>query len=113
MTSAASEEFDLVVRGGTALTADPARPQIDDAVIGIRDGRLAIVAAASAVGALSASRTIDASGLAITPGLINVRTPSILGMVRGVAEDSGFAPPYTPGPPHGHEVTPDEARALA
>lgn len=113
MTSAASEEFDLVVRGGTALTADPARPQIDDAVIGIRDGRLAIVAAASEVGDLSASRTIDASGFVITPGLINVHTHTILCMVRGVAEDMGFAPAYTPGVPHGHEVTPDEARALA
>jgi 5-methylthioadenosine/S-adenosylhomocysteine deaminase len=34
-------------------------------------------------------------------------------MVRGVAEDLGFAPAYTPGIPHGHDVTPDEAYALA
>ena len=33
-------------------------------------------------------------------------------MVRGVAEDMGFAPAYTPGVPHGHDVTPDEAVAL-
>jgi 5-methylthioadenosine/S-adenosylhomocysteine deaminase len=49
----------------------------------------------------------------IIPGLVNVHTHTILTMVRGVAEDMGFAPAYTPGVPHGHEVTPDEAVALA
>ena len=34
---------------------------------------------------------------------------AILTMVRGVAEDLGFAPAYTPGIPQGHMVTPDEA----
>jgi 5-methylthioadenosine/S-adenosylhomocysteine deaminase len=47
------------------------------------------------------------------PGLVNVHTHAILSMVRGVAEDLGFAPAYTPGIPHGHDVTPDEAVALA
>ena len=44
---------------------------------------------------------------------MNVHTHTILTMVRGVAEDMGFAPAYTPGVPHGHEVTPQEAVALA
>ena len=48
-----------------------------------------------------------------TPGFVNVRTDAVLSMVRGVAEDMGFAPAYTPGVPHGHDVTPDEAVALA
>jgi 5-methylthioadenosine/S-adenosylhomocysteine deaminase len=42
-----------------------------------------------------------------------VHTHAILTMVRGVAEDLGFAPAYTPGIPHGHDVLPDEAVALA
>jgi 5-methylthioadenosine/S-adenosylhomocysteine deaminase len=49
----------------------------------------------------------------LTPGFVNVHTHAILSMVRGVAEDLGFAPAYTPGIPHGHDVTPDEAVALA
>jgi 5-methylthioadenosine/S-adenosylhomocysteine deaminase len=49
----------------------------------------------------------------VTPGFVNVHTHAILSMVRGVAEDLGFAPAYTPGIPHGHDVTPDEAHALS
>jgi 5-methylthioadenosine/S-adenosylhomocysteine deaminase len=104
---------DLLVRGATALTAETDRPVIEDAVIGIRGSRLVIVAPAAAAGAIAADRVIDASGFVVTPGFVNVHTHTILCMVRGVAEDLGFAPAYTPGIPHGHDVTPDEARALA
>lgn len=61
----------------------------------------------------TADRVIDASGLIAIPGLVNVHTHAILSMVRGVAEDMGFAPAYTPGVPQGHMVRPDEAVALA
>jgi 5-methylthioadenosine/S-adenosylhomocysteine deaminase len=111
---ATSDPLDLLVRGATVLTGDPRRPQIEDALIGIRGQRLALLAAASEVPAPPAARrSLDASGYVITPGLVNVHTHTILCMVRGVAEDMGFAPAYTPGVPHGHDVTPDEARALA
>ena len=111
---ATSEPYDLLVRGATALTGDAARPQIDDAVIGIRGSRLALVAAATEVTpGPAARRTLELPGHVITPGFVNVHTHTILCMVRGVAEDMGFAPAYTPGVPHGHDVTPDEARALA
>jgi 5-methylthioadenosine/S-adenosylhomocysteine deaminase len=112
--TAMSEPLDLLVRGATALTGDPARPQIDDAVIGVRGQRLALVAAAAEVSPPPAARrTIEAAGHVVTPGFVNVHTHTILCMVRGQAEDMGFAPAYTPGVPHGHDVTPDEALALA
>ena len=60
-----------------------------------------------------AARRIDGTGRVVTPGFVNVHTHAILTMVRGVAEDMGFAPAYTPGVPHGHDVTPEEAVALA
>lgn len=106
--------YDLLIRGATALTADPARPMVEDAVIGIRGQRLALVAAASEVaGPLDARRTLDARGFVVTPGFVNVHIHTILCMVRGEAEDMGFAPAYTPGVPHGHDVTREEAPALA
>ena len=52
-------------------------------------------------------------GRVITPGLVNVHTHANLSMVRGVAEDLGFAPAYTPGIPQGHMVREDEAYAIA
>lgn len=104
---------DLVLHGATALTADPETPLIDDAVIVVRAGRLSEVRPARAGAPPPARRTIDLTGHVVTPGFVNVHTHTILTMVRGVAEDMGFAPAYTPGVPHGHDVTPQEAVALA
>lgn len=66
---AAARPFDVVIRGGRLVdgTGAPSR----NADVGIRDGRIA------AVGALSdaaAGRVIDASGLVVTPGFIDVHT---------------------------------------
>ncbi|NBS12990.1 MAG: hypothetical protein EBS77_10080, partial [Gammaproteobacteria bacterium] len=56
---------------------------------------------------------LDWSQCLVLPGFVNVHTHTTLVMVRGEAEDMGFAPAYTPGVPHGHEVTVDEAIALS
>lgn len=108
-----SRPADLVLQGATALTADPDAPLIDDAVIVVRAGRLSEVRSAGDGPPPPADRTVDLRGHVVTPGFVNVHTHTILTMVRGVAEDMGFAPAYTPGVPHGHDVTPDEAVALA
>lgn len=106
--------FDLLVRNVTLITCDPDDRVIAGGALGVRAGRIAFVGAAGELPAdASAARTIDASGRVMTPGFINVHTHAILTMVRGVAEDLGFAPAYTPGIPHGHDVTPEEAIALA
>lgn len=106
--------YDLLLKGATLLTCDAADRVIKDGAIGIVGGRLAFVGPASELPAeAAATRVLDVSGRVITPGFVNVHTHAILSMVRGVAEDLGFAPAYTPGIPHGHDVTPDEAYALS
>jgi len=106
--------YDLVITGATVLTGAPASYAIDDAVIAISDGRFARIEAATRDAApLRARRSLHLPGRVVTPGLINVHTHANLSMVRGVAEDLGFAPAYTPGIPQGHMVTPDEAYAIA
>ena len=105
--------MDIVIEGATVLTAEPDRPVIEDGVVGISGSRLALVAARSDLQEVPrARRHFDARGRVVIPGFVNVHTHAILTMVRGVAEDMGFAPAYTPGVPHGHDVTPEEAVAL-
>lgn len=106
--------FDLLLTDLTVITVDPRMRVLHDAAIGVHDGRIAWLGAAAALPAGStATRSLALPGRVACPGFVNVHTHAILSMVRGVAEDLGFAPAYTPGIPHGHDVTPDEAVALA
>ena len=79
-------EYDLLIRGCTALTSDPAQPVIDDAVIGIQGDRLAVVARTSDVQALQANRVIDGRGHVATPGFVNVHR-----MAFGSSHDAALA----------------------
>ena len=106
--------YDILIRGATVLTADSELPIIEDAVIGIRDTRIALLDSAAACKQdLNGERVIEAAGRIVTPGFINVHTHTVLCLLRGVSEDMGFAPAYTEGVPHGHDITEEEAVALA
>ena len=105
--------FDLLIEGGTLLPHAFAEP-IADAALGITDGRFAYVGSRTGLPAgASATRRVTLRDHLLIPGLVNVHTHTILSMVRGVAEDLGFAPAYTPGIPQGHMVSEEEAVALA
>jgi 5-methylthioadenosine/S-adenosylhomocysteine deaminase len=113
MNASDTSPFDILIRGATALTADPNTPVIEDAVIGIRGDRLALVGRGAESASREARRTIAANGQVATPGLINVHTHAVLAFARGMTEDLGFAPAYTYGVPHACDVREDEAVALA
>ncbi|MFE6160694.1 amidohydrolase/deacetylase family metallohydrolase [Streptomyces sp. NPDC056486] len=63
------QRFDLVVSGG--LLADPLREAPEPGDIAVRDGRIAEIAAP---GTLFGDEQLDASGLLVTPGLIDLHT---------------------------------------
>jgi dihydropyrimidinase len=69
MSSTPAMTFDTLIAGGTVATVDG----VSEADIGIRDGRIAAVAAGLA-GNAAARREIDASGLLVLPGGIDVHT---------------------------------------
>jgi 5-methylthioadenosine/S-adenosylhomocysteine deaminase len=104
------QQLDYLLEDLTLISGVPAAPVLRHASIGIQGDRIAWVGTSEPP---LARKTLTLSGRVATPGLVNVHTHAILSMVRGVAEDLGFAPAYTPGIPHGHDVRPDEAVALA
>lgn len=104
---------DLLVAGATVLTSDPARPYLGKAWIEVAGGRIRAIRESAPDHVDARTHVVPGEGRVVTPGFVNVHTHAILSMVRGVAEDMGFAPAYTMGVPHGHDVRPDEAHALA
>lgn len=103
--------FDLVIEGVTLIPASFAAP-IENAVIGIAGNRFVHVGTSLPEGATAARRLSLPGHLAIA-GLVNTHLHSALVMVRGTAEDMGFAPSYTKGVPQAQMLTEGEAVALA
>jgi dihydropyrimidinase len=69
MSNTPARMFDTLIAGGTVATVDG----ISEADIGVSDGRIAAVGAGLA-GNVAATREIDASGLLVLPGGIDVHT---------------------------------------
>src|SRR5262245_57935607 len=63
-----AKEFDLLVRGGTV--ADGTGAALHEADIAVKDGKIAAVGKISG----SAAEEIDAKGLLVTPGFVDIHT---------------------------------------
>lgn len=107
------DEFDLLIINAEVIASAKPFVHFTRAMVGIHGARVSYVGPSLITDRVRAKAVFDAKGSLVIPGLVNVHTHTILTMVRGVAEDMGFAPAYTPGVPHGHDVLPHEAVALA
>lgn len=79
-----SDDFDIAITGGTLLTLSANMEIIEDAAIGIRNGRIALV---DKHRLLSAKKIIDAQGDLVLPGLVNTHTHLPMVCFRGMADD--------------------------
>lgn len=106
--------LDLVLLGATLLTGDREDPVISDGFIAMGGNRIAGIGRRGQLPHnYAAAETIELPGRLIIPGYVNVHTHAVLSLMRGIAIDMGFAPAYTRGVPHGHDILEDEAVALA
>ena len=88
MTQANKEQVDLIVAGGTIVTMDSQRRLIENGSIAIKGGRIvAIGERRDITKKYQAAQTINASGKAVIPGLINTHTHIPMTLFRGIADD--------------------------
>jgi N-acyl-D-aspartate/D-glutamate deacylase len=64
--------LDVVVRGGTVVDGTGAAPRSAD--VGVRDGRIVAIAEPGALAHETAVRAIDADGLVVAPGFVDIHT---------------------------------------
>ncbi len=82
-----SRPADLLIIGGTVVTMDNDRRVIEDGAVAIKNGEIVAVGKAAELRGRSAKRTINATGKAVIPGLINTHTHVPMSLFRGIADD--------------------------
>jgi 5-methylthioadenosine/S-adenosylhomocysteine deaminase len=113
MTDAPSP-CDLLVTADLILTLDAAERILRDGAIAVSDRTIVGIGPSAELAARWAPRaTVDGRGRLAIPGLVNVHNHTPLMITRGMIEDIGFAPMYTPGIPQGHWLNEDDAYALS
>jgi len=105
---------DLLVSGALILTLDSEDRTVKAGAIAIVDRAIVDIGPADALGRRWApAATLDARGRVAMPGLVNVHNHTPLMITRGMIEDIGLAPMYTPGIPQGHWLSEEDAHALS
>ena len=89
----------------------PGQPIRRHAALRIESGRIAWIGPREM--AVPAERTLSGRGALCLPGFVNTHNHTPLMIVRGMVEDLGFAPAYTPGIPQGHWLSNEETFLLA
>lgn len=79
---------DILVVGGTVVTMDPQHTVIEDGAVAVYNGQIIMIGKRREVTAKwRAKRTINASGKAVIPGLINTHTHVPMSLFRGISDD--------------------------
>ena len=91
----------------------PGRPLQSAAAIELRGPRIHWVGTRDEARGRPAARRVAAGGALCLPGFVNTHNHTPLTIVRGMVEDLGFAPAYTPGIPQGHWLSDEETYLLA
>ena len=105
---------DLVVGHALVLALDDAGTIVADGAVAVAGDRIAALGPNEEIARRFRGReTIDARGGILLPGLVNVHNHTPLMITRGMVEDLGHAPAYTPGIPQGPALSYEEVLALS
>ncbi len=84
----AGRNADVLILGGTIVTMDTNHRLIENGAVAIRaDKVIAVGTRAEITKRYRATRTIDATGRAVIPGLINTHTHVPMSLFRGISDD--------------------------
>ena len=84
----------------TIVTVDPTQRIIENGVLVIDRDRIAWVGKEHSMpGKFRKAKNINAAGKIVFPGFVNIHTHVTLSIMRGVADDLGLAPSYSPKVP--------------
>ncbi|SJZ33485.1 5-methylthioadenosine/S-adenosylhomocysteine deaminase [Enhydrobacter aerosaccus] len=105
---------DLLVGADLILTLDAKGTILHDGAIAVRDRAIVDLGPATEIAQRwRAAESLPGKGRIAMAGLVNVHNHTPLMITRGMIEDIGFAPMYTPGIPQGHWLTEEDAYALS
>ena len=81
-----SRECDLLLTGGAVVTVDDERRVIEPGAVAVSGNRIVAVGTDDDLAGYRAGRTIDCSGHAVLPGLIDTHNHLFQGLARGLGE---------------------------
>jgi 5-methylthioadenosine/S-adenosylhomocysteine deaminase len=98
-----------LIEHGTVICMDARRRILTDATIAVEGDRIVWIGPSNAVpGQYDQGSKIDARGSVIYPGFVNIHTHAALSLLRGIGDDLGTAPAYTPDVPQSAYLSPDD-----
>src|SRR5471030_2614918 len=105
---------DLLVTADLIMTLDAAGRIVKNGAIAVTDRTIVDIGPAEELRMRwTPTKTIEGKGRIAMAGLVNVHNHTPLMITRGMIEDIGFAPMYTPGIPQGHWLTEEDAHSLS
>ncbi|MCE2530423.1 MAG: amidohydrolase [Acidimicrobiia bacterium] len=81
-----NRECDLLLTGGSVVTVDDERRVIEPGAVAVSGNRIVAVGSVDDLAGYRARRTIDCSGHAVLPGLIDTHDHLFQGLARGLGE---------------------------
>ncbi len=103
-----------ILRGATIITMDPQRRIVQNGALVIESGRIAWLGEDNELPIHFKEHPFDwLSERYIFPGFVNLHTHAALVVLRGVGDDRGIAPAYSPRVPQGVFLSPEDVYSLA